>query len=765
MVRLCAFALLLLPTLSFAEKQIYDVYFGGTKSGEAVGEIGPDGMVTSTLDLKIGTIKIASSLTGHIQGGLLVDYTLDASQAGTSSKIVWKDGKYSVESAGKVVAKDKSYKPGLKAALSIFHPVLNGLFWKEFRGEAKKTKTLFVDSFVEIEPDFRIRTVNLMVAGSMQPIALVSAELGTVGMTWAFSSDGRPLGVEVPSQKVSWVLRGYEGVFVDPLAKYPELSQPTYRVTNERRVRMAARDGVRLMADIARPQSPGRFPTILIRTPYGRATSLAAEEWYARRGYVVVSQDVRGRGGSDGEWDPLVHERKDGQDTLDWIVQQPWSDGQVGMIGGSYLAYVQWAAATTHHPALKCIIPQVSPTQPDMNFPWDNGAFMLIANLWWCRVAKDRSSTTDQAFAKLKNLDALLTLPVSKADDRFFGTSVPFFDRWLRQRTLADWGDVFTTDDVATVRIPALHLSGIWDGDGIGTALHWQVRRNPNDRLFFGPWTHLFNTSHKFGDQEYGSDAILELDSVYLRFFDTWLKGRTVQQDRQPRVSMFVTGANRWIRTSEWPMPGAQPRTLYLGGGTTAGTLAATKGHAKSSYAYKPNKPAFDKKELDVNPAGASTVVGKARNSSSRLVFRSAPFDRDTALAAPIQAELYISSTARDATFIVTVCDEDPSGVCRLVGMPGTQRATYAEGRYTLLTPGKVAKVQVEPWWFCHRFKKGHRLVVSVSSDEYPRFARNPGTGEPEWKATKLLDARHTVWMTERYPSRVTFWELPKGSW
>src|SRR5262249_52028643 len=143
--------------------------------------------------------------------------------------------------------------------------------------------------------------------------------------------------------------------------KYKELSQPTFAVKVEKGIKIPMRDGVNLVHDMARPAVEGKYPTILIRTPYGRTGSMADGEWWAKRGYVLIAQDVRGREDSDGDWDPFVAERKDGKDTIDWIAKQPWSDGKVGMIGGSYLGYVQWAAAVEHPAALKCIIPQVSP--------------------------------------------------------------------------------------------------------------------------------------------------------------------------------------------------------------------------------------------------------------------------------------------------------------------------------------------------------------------------------------------------------------------
>src|SRR5262249_40501250 len=154
---------------------------------------------------------------------------------------------------------------------------------------------------------------------------------------------------------------GWDGLYVDPLAKYPELSQPTFGTKTETGVAMKTRNGVTLVCDVVRPNDALKHPAILVRTPYGRSSETLSGAFWASRGYVYVTQDCRGREDSGGNWDPFVNEGPDGADTIGWIAKQSWSDGKVGMIGGSYAGYVQWAAAVEEPPALRCIVPQVSP--------------------------------------------------------------------------------------------------------------------------------------------------------------------------------------------------------------------------------------------------------------------------------------------------------------------------------------------------------------------------------------------------------------------
>ncbi len=756
----CVFVACLCFSLARSEETHYNVYFGDSKCGTYEATVNADGSFQSKLEAKIATVKLDSSLKAHAAKGMLDSIDIETSQAGHKVNITWKDNKYTVATDGKVAAKDMEYKAHLAASFSIFHPALNSLLYEGLKAKAESARCVFIDNFAELPVNWKERTVTAQLSSGATPIKIWTGELGPVAVEFAFSQDGKPLGINIPTQKFAIVKENFDGIFADPLSEFKELSQATYKSITETRIRMAARDGVRLMADICRPDSNAKFPTILIRTPYGRAASLAAESWYAKRGYVVVSQDVRGRGGSDGNWDPLVHERADGKDTLDWITQQPWSDGKVGMIGGSYLGYVQWAAATTDHPALKCIIPQVSPPQPDMNFPWDHGSFMLLSNLWWCRIVKDRASSTASAFNDLVGLKSLMTLPITKADDKFFGFNIDFFDKWVNRPQISDWGDVFTTPEVAQVKIPALHVSGVWDGDGIGTAIHWSARNNPNDRLIFGPWTHLFNTSHKFGDQEYGSQGILKLEPIYLRFFDTYLKGKSVKEEDEPRVRFFVTGSNKWLETSSWPAPNSKPVTFYLNSGTSSGKLQSTLGQGSDSYNYNPLKPLFKMDTIAVNINGDSTVIPPVKNGEKSLIYLTEPFKTDTTLAAPTSAELYVSTSARDAAISVLVLDEDEKGVRRMICMSGTQRITYVDGKFVKIKPNQIVKISVEPWWFAHRFEKGHRLAILVQSDQYPRFARNPGTGEPDAVATKLVKATHTIYSNKTYPSKLTLWKI-----
>jgi hypothetical protein len=228
-------------------------------------------------------------------------------------------------------------------------------------------------------------------------------------------------------------------------------------------------------------------------------------------------------------------------------------------------------------------------------------------------------------------------------------------------------------------------------------------------------------------------------------------------------VKFFVTGANKWVEGTDWPLPSAKPVTYFLGGGKAVGKdphgeLDTAPGKGRDTYDYDPNHVLFKAKEIAVNPGGGSMAIPKERFNSGTLVYRSAAFANPTVLAGPLKLELFVSTTAKDATFHVLVMDEDEKGKDELIAMPGTRRMTYSDGKVTPAKPGKVYKITLEPWWFARQFASGHRLALMVYSDNFPQFARNPGTGVPEWKATKYVKAKQTVYKDAAHPSKVTLW-------
>ena len=754
--------------------------FGGNDAGTSSYVSRADGTFESSTELNIAGMTIKSRLTGKLVDGAITEYELVNQQAGTEVTVSAKDGKAHLK-AGDVV-RDMTYKPS-KVLFGNLHPILSET-WSKVLDPAKdgvqKIDVFILDAATTLPVDVlkkKARTVD--VDGKKQVADVYLARLGTVEFDVYLAQGSTFAAWDVPSQKLQAIRSGYELFLVDPSTLYPELSQPTMKTKTEKAVHVKMRDGVELVADVVRPADDAKHPAILERTPYGRQIVSQLEgEWWAKRGYVHIVQDVRGRNDSAGEWSPFGNERKDGYDTIDWIAKQGWSDGKVGMIGGSYVGWVQWAAAVEVHPALKCIVPQVSPPDLFFNFPIDHGVPMLFGALWWSNFVKDKKVPAVPETPK--DLEKLKTLPLSKVDDEALGRDIPFYDAWLDKQTPSAFADASFMADMNKVKIPVLHISGWWDGDGIGTKLNWarmQALGHKNQWLIYGPWTHLFNSSSRLGDADFGPDAIIDLDSIYLRWFDTWLKDKQVNWDKQPKVRAFVTGANEWRELGDWPDSRSREMTLYLSsrgpanGIASVGELVATapKTQAPDHYAYDPAAaeiPAQLKKVkgfADLLAAG-STVVKIDPADNAVLVYRTSPMSEPLEIGGPIELDLHFSTSAKDTDFFAGVVDIDEQGTMRAIGLPGKIRARYLSGweKPSLLQPGKLYQATIDVWDSAHQIKKGHRLGVLISSQNFPNYARNLNTGEPISNATRMVVAQQTIYHDAKRPSALRFRVLPR---
>jgi len=764
-----------------AQQQGMKWTFFNNDAGTSSFRINPDGTFESLADLSLAGNIIKSKLTGKMVDGMLMEFEIINDRAGTEVKVTGKDGKARIVAGQQT--REVDYKPA-KVVFGNFHPALIATVLKAFdpaKGGTQSVEVFVLDGAVTMKVDVSKKKERSLEAGGVKQIVDVyHVGFSSVEFDVYLSQDSQVVAWDIPSQKLQAVRSGFESLFVDPTTLYPELSQPTFKTKAEKNVKVKMRDGVELAADITRPADDGKYPAILERTPYVKGTlALVEGEFWAKRGYAHIAQDVRGRNDSDGEWTPFVNERKDGYDTIDWIAKQPWSDGKVGMIGGSYVGWVQWAAAVEAPPALKCIVPQVSPPDLFFNFPIDHGIPTLYGALWWSNFVKDKK--TPQIPGLPKDPEKLKSLPLSKVDDEVFGRDFPFFDQWLDKQTPAAFAGANFMADMSKVKIPVLHISGWWDGDGIGTKMNWARMRSLGHKdqwLIYGPWTHIFNTNPRFKDVDYGPTAILDLDSVYLRWFDTWLKGKQAKWNEQPKVRAFVTGANEWRESTDWPDPRSKEMTFYLSsngpanGAASMGELVATppREQEPDRYTYNPASVEIPKTLKEVRDfsdllGGGSTIVEIEPREDDVLVYKTAPMTEPLEIAGPIEVDLYFLTSAKDTDFFAALVDVDEKGVIHSIGLPGKIRARYLSGweKPTLLVQGKTYKATLELWDAAHQVKKGHRLGVIISSQGFPLYARNLNTGEPIKDAMRMVAAHQTIYHDAKRPSALRFRVLPSS--
>jgi putative CocE/NonD family hydrolase len=759
----------------------YQIFFNGTPAGSCKWTLNPDGSFASSVELHIATTTIKSTSKGQFKGEKLIDSQSSTTSPTATGTITYAGGIVKATAGGKT--KEFKYTPKADIYGSSLQPALWASAAKEALKELKGTpagslkaiQVFLIDAGSERTVDFRLLpSKTIQINGSAITASRLQASVAGTQMEFDTDSSGNVVALDVPSQKIRMVERGWVALFVDPLAAFPELSQPIFKTKLLANVKVPMRDGVSLATDLTMPDAPGKYPAVLIRTPYGRAGEDLNGDFYAKRGYVVVCQDCRGKGDSAGKWDPFVYEGDDGYDAIQWIAKQPWSTGKVGMIGGSYVGYVQWAAAVKHPPALKCIVPQVSPPDAMHNLPYDFGIPFLYGDIWWAKIVAGKGVDMSSFKAPLPNPDGLLALPLDAVDKAALKETIPFYHDWLRRTTEKDWKGWDFLAHMKQADVPALHISGWWDGDGIGTKLNWAAERalgRKDQWLIYGPWSHAFNSASAIGKVDYGSSAILELDSLYLRWFDTWLKGKSVGMDKVPHVRVFVTGANRWVDLPDWPSDTESVETLYLDQDPTAqhdvaplvtkGLSIEMPGPGEVVYTYDPAKDT-DVSALKKGADAVDEFTGEMEMKGSNvptIEFRSQPMPADTAIAGPATVDLYFKSSAKDTDFYATLVDIDEAGKSHVFGQPGKIRASYRDGvdKVVPLVPGRVTHVEILPWDFAHEIKKGHRIGLVIVPSGFPLYARNLGTIGPVATNKSLVAQLNSLLFGPDTPSRVTF--------
>lgn len=553
---------------------------------------------------------------------------------------------------------------------------------------------------------------------------------------------------------------------------------PPYRVRMEMDVRIPMPDGVTLSADVYRPDAPGRFPVILVRTPYdnGTAASVARGKFWASRGYAYVVQDVRGRGDSDGTFYPLVTEAVDGDATVTWCGTQPWSSGKVGTFGGSYLGWTQAYLATIPNPHLAAMILVVTPPDPWRNFPVQFGAYSIATPSWLALL----SGHTLQDLSELDLQGAFRHLPIRDAD-LVLGRRMPAWRDWLDHPTLDDyWRRQAYQEKLLATKVPILHVSGWYDDVLVGTLENFvnlttratDLAERERQWMLIGPWPHAVNSTSRLAGIDFGPDAVIDFDGVQRRFFDRWLKGIENGQERDPRVRLFVMGANEWRDEREWPLARARQVSWYLHSGGRAnslvgdGTLSTTApGEERPDrYDYDPTDPAPFLGVETFSQVGTAEDYRPVERRDDVLVYSSAPFEEPLTVCGPVRARLFAASSARDTDWIVRLVDVHPGGYAQRIN-DGIVRARYRRGfeRAELLTPGRVEEYEVDLWGTCLVLQPGHRLRVEVTSSALPKFDRNLNTGGPIGSESTGVIAHQTIHHDRLRPSALILPMIPNG--
>lgn len=575
-----------------------------------------------------------------------------------------------------------------------------------------------------------------------------------------------------------------------------------YRIITEKNVPVRMPDGTVLRTDVYRPDVYGRVPVLVERLPYSKEglplVAFTVDPLRAAgAGYAVIVQDTRGRYQSEGRFYPFVHEAEDGSATVTWAAHQTWSNGKVGMIGGSYFGATQWLAATRNPEGLAAIAPAVTAADYHEGWAYQGGAFELGFNLYWTLLflAPDtlqrlvaagevESSQLDQLLGYLVpgRLDeALRRMPL--LDFPELQKAAPYYFDWLRHPARDEyWKTLAPIEHHHEITVPSLNIGGWYDlflggtlANYTGMRQHGAAPEARRPHLLVAPWAHGA-MSGSFAEYDFGlaagADGI-DLTGIHLRWFDHWLKGEANGVDQEDPVRIFVMGINQWKTAKDWPLPHTQYRSFFLhsrGHANTAsgdGALSQDPpGNAEPAdvYLYDPRNPVPTVGGPTFLPGlfiGANAGPRDQRRVEERsdvLCYSSDVLTEPLEVTGPVEAVLYVSSSARDTDFTVKLCDVYPDG--RVFNLTeGILRCRYRESmeEERLMEPERIYEIHVDVWATSNVFLPGHRIRVEVSSSNFPRFDRNTNTGGviAEEQESECVQAVNRIHHTSAHPSHI----------
>lgn len=564
------------------------------------------------------------------------------------------------------------------------------------------------------------------------------------------------------------VKAGYEKL--TPLVVYddPLLSKPEYGVNDLGTFLIPMRDDVRLATDVFLPEGiqPGtKLPTILVRTCYDRNGKKEIFMRWANKGYAVVSQDVRGRADSEGELIPFYNERDDGYDTIDWIIAQGWSDGNVGMWGASYLGFVVVAAATSGHPNLKAVVDEVNVGSPFVDTVRKGGTLCSWPLLSWTLAQSVGTRTDFDIFGGITvNPEAAVDArPIKEIPQQMIGKSSGPWDLWSQHPEYDDfWKNCTFTERGDQVQVPMYVISGWYDGDSAGVSETWRMLTEhdvPNRKIRLGAWEHGPNRARDYEGVSFGNDAVVyDYDVSVLRWFDRFLKGIPNGIDQEPRASYYVVGENQWRTSEDWTPAEAAISPFYLSSdgransGNGDGQLLFTpeENSTEDTYVYNPHDPMNDSGEREPEN------LRKYELRNDILVYTSDILTDELTVAGELSAVIYAASTGKDTDWVVTLSDVNEHGdSIRLSNY--IVRAKYRLGfdAPELLTPGKVEKYDIFMPNIAHQFAAGHRIRFSItSSSKFVAFP-NTNTGGNPYEDSEAITVVQTIYHNREYPSHV----------
>lgn len=515
---------------------------------------------------------------------------------------------------------------------------------------------------------------------------------------------------------------------------------PVYGVKAAGTFMVPTRDGEQLATDVYLPTGTKetRFPTVLVRTPYGKGKDKEQYYRFLQRGYAVVVQDTRGREDSTGEWRPEYYEIEDGDDTLNWISAQPFSDGQVSMTGGSYLGYVQWAAAASGNPHLKAMLSNVCAGSAFIDIPRRGGCFNS-GMLAWAFMMTEKRLRAD--LVAQDNWDEILDIrPLNQIPKQALGHEVPFLEKWLEHTDMDDfWERGNWSKRYKGGQVPALIMSGWFDDNGMGTTEALDLVKSWEKgtwKAVLGPWKHSGNAQYDLHALRLGDNALrYDMDILCMKWLEHFLKGVENGIEKTAAVEYYTIGENQWKTAESWPVETSERKMFYLDGGDMSlGQESSARGTGEScghgvlsdtlpktsgaeDYVYDPDHPSVHIIDMSENELEVPEDYTDEEKRADMLSFSTPVLTEPLTVTGDMQAELYVSCDCPDTDFVVRVTDVDENGHSVKLA-DGVIGAKYRNGfeHPEYMEPGEIYKITIRTTKLSNTFLPGHRMRVTITS-------------------------------------------------
>lgn len=572
--------------------------------------------------------------------------------------------------------------------------------------------------------------------------------------------DNQIVALLFPVREIFTILvkEGYEDKTILKKWKNQYKNQETYPVEMLGTFMVPMNDNIKLATDVYLPKN-ATLPvsTIFVRTPYGKELGASSYFRYVQRGYAVVIQDVRGRNKSQGDWHPNENEMADGDTALNWIANQSWSNKKIGMLGGSYLGYVQWAAAASGNPYLKAIVSIVTAGSPFIDVPRRGGTF-TSGMLAWAFAVSEQIFTPEKMVRD--DWDEVLNIrPLQDIFPKTLGYKVPFIERWLNDYDYSEiWEACNWHSKKDKIKVPALVMSGWFDDNGMGTTEALDIIKNyeeKNRKVILGPWMHSANTTRDIHNVPFGNNALrYDLDLEFFNWFDKHLNNIIRDESKQAPVEYYTVGTNEWKTSTNWPLPKLDYKKMYIGKDNNLSfNLPSSQG--SNSYKYDPKDPALHLIDMSENEIGVPENYKEVEKRADVLCYTTESLEEELTITGDIEVTLYAQSDAPDTDWVVRVTDVDEEGnSIKLVD--GLLSARYRNGftKSEFMEENKVYEFKIRTTKISHTFLKNHKIRFTITSSAKNFIFPNSNTVDG-YNSCETVIATNTIHYGKEYPTSI----------